>query len=56
MMITALNFCVITIICLVVGYLLGYHVRSAMEQQEPRMDKRQKKSYEVKAERYFGPN
>lgn len=39
MMMTALNFFTIVVICLAVGYLLGYHVRSAMEQQQPREDK-----------------
>ena len=47
MMMTALNFFAIVIICLPVGYLLGYHVRSSMEQQQPRKDER-KKSYDMK--------
>ena len=47
MLVTALNFSVTVIMCLAVGYLLGYHVRSAMERQEPRVDEK-KKSYDVK--------
>ncbi|MFS0878014.1 hypothetical protein [Solibacillus isronensis] len=41
MIITALNFFVIVVICLASGYLLGYHVRKTMEQQDPpRLDER----------------
>ena len=49
MLLTALNFLAIVITCLAVGYLLGYHVRSAMEQQaQPCVEERKKKPYDMK--------
>lgn len=52
---TALTYMFLAIIFLSIGYLFGWHVRGEVEQQ-PRLDERKKKSYEVKAERYFNSN
>lgn len=48
MTMTALNYLAIVVICLAVGYVLGYHVRCEMERQNNRAAEVKKKSYDIK--------